>query len=159
MGTRKQDASGNRPLNKVRIWYLDWILNGQKEVGLQMVRIWNGIWNPKAQPFEIRTNGHFVKNFWNPDKTSGFWMVWFSNGWDYSYSRSPTIWKPDHLKLGFNWWEELNAIQVWSKVSSTTQSLTLILLLAEYRSGFQMVVGNYPKPFWFFNGSHFSPSI
>ena len=31
---------------------------------------------------------------------SGFQMVWFSNGWDYSYSHSlsPTSWKPDHLK-------------------------------------------------------------
>ena len=28
-----------------------------------MVRIWNGILNPEAQPFEIRTNSrHFVKN-------------------------------------------------------------------------------------------------
>ena len=32
------------------------ILNGQKEVSLQMVRISNGIWNPEAQPFEIWTN-------------------------------------------------------------------------------------------------------
>ena len=30
---------------------LVWILNGQKEVGLQMVRISNGIENPGAQPF------------------------------------------------------------------------------------------------------------
>ena len=41
---------------------LVWILNSQKEVGLQMVRILNGIQNPEAQPFEIWTNGcHFVK--------------------------------------------------------------------------------------------------
>ena len=48
---------------------LVWILNGQKEVGLQMVQISNGIWNPEAQLFEIQTNGrHFVKTFWNLDK-------------------------------------------------------------------------------------------
>ena len=42
---------------------LVWISNGPKQVGLQMVWISNGIWNPEAQPFEIRTNGrHFVKN-------------------------------------------------------------------------------------------------
>ena len=34
---------------------LVWILNGQKEVGLQMVPILNGIWKPEAQPFEIQT--------------------------------------------------------------------------------------------------------
>ena len=39
------------------------ILNGQKEVGLQMVWISNGIRNPEAQPFEILTNGcHLKKN-------------------------------------------------------------------------------------------------
>ena len=36
------------------------ILNGQKEVGLQIVWISNGIWNPEVQPFEIRCP--FVKN-------------------------------------------------------------------------------------------------
>ena len=42
---------------------LVWVLNGPKEIGLQMVWIVNGIWNPEAQPFEIRSNGrHFVKN-------------------------------------------------------------------------------------------------
>ena len=47
-----------------------------------MVWIWNGIWNPEAQPFEIWTNGcHFVKNHLKsrqkcPDfEWSGFWMV------------------------------------------------------------------------------------
>ena len=36
------------------------------------------------------------KTIWNPNKTSEFWMVWFSNGWDYSYSHSLslTIWNP-----------------------------------------------------------------
>ena len=49
-------------------------------------------WNPDKwlpfcqKPFEIRTN------------MSGFWMVRFSNGWDYTYGHSQTIWKPDHLK-------------------------------------------------------------
>ena len=41
---------------------LVWISNGPKEVGLEMIWILNGIWNPVAQPYEIRTNGgHFVK--------------------------------------------------------------------------------------------------
>ena len=40
-----------------------WILNGQKEVGLQIVWILNWIWNLEGQPFEMWTNGcHFVKN-------------------------------------------------------------------------------------------------
>ena len=40
------------------------ILKGRKEVGLQMVWISNGIWNPEAKPFEIQTNGtNFVKNY------------------------------------------------------------------------------------------------
>ena len=26
------------------------------------------------------------QTIWNPDKMSRFRMVWFSNGWDYSYS-------------------------------------------------------------------------
>ena len=30
------------------------ILNSQKEDGLQMLQILNGIWNPEAQPFEIQ---------------------------------------------------------------------------------------------------------
>ena len=39
------------------------VSNGRKEHGLQMAQIANGIWCPKAQPFEIKTNGHdFVKN-------------------------------------------------------------------------------------------------
>ena len=33
---------------------LVWILNVQKEVGFQMVRILNGIGNPKAQPLIIQ---------------------------------------------------------------------------------------------------------
>ena len=42
-----------------------WILNGQKEIGLHTVRIWNGIWNLVAKPIEIRTNGcRFVKDHW-----------------------------------------------------------------------------------------------
>ena len=58
------------------------ILNGQKEAGLQMVWILNGVWNPEAQPFEIWTNGRlFVKNHlkfgqkWPNFEWSGFWMV------------------------------------------------------------------------------------
>ena len=36
---------------------------GPTQVGLQMVWIMNGIWNPEAQPFEIQTDGlHFVIN-------------------------------------------------------------------------------------------------
>ena len=38
-----------------------WISNVQKEVGLQMVQISNGIRNPEARPFEIQTNGHYFE--------------------------------------------------------------------------------------------------
>ena len=52
-----------------------------------MPRVWilKGIWNPETKQFEIWV------------KTSGFWMVRFSNQWDYSYSHtySPNQWKPD----------------------------------------------------------------
>ena len=42
---------------------LVWILNGQREFALQMVKNLNWIWNSEAQPSEIWTNGHhFVKN-------------------------------------------------------------------------------------------------
>ena len=36
-----------------------WILIIQKEVGLQMVQILDGIWNPEAQQFD--DGSHFVK--------------------------------------------------------------------------------------------------
>ena len=50
-------------------------VNGQKVVGLQMVWILNGIWNPDAQPFEIRTNG-CIFSVCNPDfEWSRFQMV------------------------------------------------------------------------------------
>ena len=43
------------------------ILNGQKEIGLQMVQIKNEIWNLEVQPFEIQTNGcHFVQKHLKP---------------------------------------------------------------------------------------------
>ena len=61
---------------------LVWISNGQKEVGLQMVQISNGIWNLEAQPFEICTYGrHFVKNHLKSGQKhldfewSSLWMV------------------------------------------------------------------------------------
>ena len=61
---------------------LVWISNSQKEVGLQTVWIWNGIWNPEAQPFEIWTNGcHLFKNYLKSGKKCpdfdrfGFGMV------------------------------------------------------------------------------------
>ena len=39
------------------------ILNGLKEVGLQLVQISNGFWYPEAWPFEIQKNGcNFVEN-------------------------------------------------------------------------------------------------
>ena len=77
------------------------------------IRAWvaNGLdfkwdFNLEAQPFEIWTNyHHFVKKntfeIWT--KTSRFWMVQFSNVWDYSYSHclSPTIWNPTLKKSRF----------------------------------------------------------
>ena len=59
------------------------ILNVQKEIGLQMVWVWNRIWNPEAQPFEIRKNGqHFFKNYLKSGQKHldfewfGLWMLW-----------------------------------------------------------------------------------
>ena len=46
--TKKQNL--NRHDLKSR---LVWILNDPKEVGLQVVLISNGIWNPESKPFEI----------------------------------------------------------------------------------------------------------
>ena len=59
---------------------LIWILNGQKEVGLLIVWILNGIWNPDATSFEIR---YFVKNYLKARQN-----IQILNGWDYSYSFS-----------------------------------------------------------------------
>ena len=59
------------PNVKLRLGLKNYILNGQKEVGLQMGWILNGIWNLEAQPFEIRT-------IWNMTfKKFGFQIVWF----------------------------------------------------------------------------------
>ena len=61
---------------------LVWISNGQKEVGFQMVRILNGIWNLEAPAFEIQTNGRqFVNKYLKSGQNrsyfelSVFWMV------------------------------------------------------------------------------------
>ena len=85
---------------------LVWISDSQKEAGLQVVWILNGIWNMEAQQFEIRTRGrHFFNNWisngpvfkwlgrrakaqtfedwtiWNPTfKSSDFKCLWISNG-------------------------------------------------------------------------------
>ena len=49
------------------------ILNGQKEVGLQMVRILNGIWNPEAQQSESgQMAAILLKPFEIPTKLFGF---------------------------------------------------------------------------------------
>ena len=64
-----------------------------------MVRILNGIWNLKTQPFKTWLMATILsKTFEIWTKTSGFWMSRFFNGWDYSHSQSTTIWKLDHLK-------------------------------------------------------------
>ena len=56
---------------------LIWIFNGQKEVSLHLVYIFNQIWYLEAQHCEIQTNGrHFVKNHM---LTSWFQMVYFLN--------------------------------------------------------------------------------
>ena len=56
-------------------------------IWLQMVQILKGFWNPEAQPFEIRINGHhFVKKpFEIQTKMFGFKMVRFSKVLDFSY--------------------------------------------------------------------------
>ena len=76
-----ENVQNNLYSGDLKSW-LVWILNGRKEVGLQMVQISNLIWNSKAQPFEIRTNGcHFIKNHLKSRQKhidfewSSFWMV------------------------------------------------------------------------------------
>ena len=78
---------------------LVWISNGPKQVGLQMVWISNGIWNPEAQPFEIRTNGrHFVKNHLKSgQKRPDFeWLIAKARPFE-----NRTIWNPTFKKSGF----------------------------------------------------------
>ena len=73
----------------------------KKRLGCKLTGFWTNLksWSPTIwkldkwptfchKPFEMQT------------KMSRFWMVRFSNGWDDSYShcKSPTIWKPDHIK-------------------------------------------------------------
>ena len=62
--------SGTVTISSVDLKFgLFWILNGRKEVGLQMVQLSNEIWNLEAQPFEILTNGrHLVKHHLKSDK-------------------------------------------------------------------------------------------
>ena len=63
-------------------------LNFEWDLKSRCPTIWNlDKWAPFCQkPFEIWT------------KTSGFQMFQFLNGWAYSHSEIPTIWKPDHWK-------------------------------------------------------------
>ena len=86
MGIWNLTQAGFQMVQKRFCWKF-WISNGTWNPDQT---IWNlAQWPPCCQkPFEIRT------------KTSRFWMVQFSNGWEYSYNhrKSPTIWKLDHLK-------------------------------------------------------------
>ena len=87
---------------------LVWILNGQKEAGLQMVRILNGIWNWKPN--------HFIKNYWKSwlnclyFERSGFQMVG---------TIAIAIAKPDHLKTRpFEIWPAKSLDFEWSDFRS-----------------------------------------
>ena len=62
------------------------IFNGQKRLGCKCFGFW--------MPFEIRKLNHLKSG----QKCLFFWIVWFSNGWDYYYSYSRIIWTPHHLK-------------------------------------------------------------
>ena len=67
---------------------LAWISNDWKEIWFQLVWISNLIYNPEAQQFEIWINGcNFVKNHLKSGPKHMDPMVWFSNSWDYNYSR------------------------------------------------------------------------
>ena len=90
-----------------------WILNGQKEVGLQMVLILNGIWNPKPPSFEIQTNGHHLSKtieIWT--ETFGFWMVRTNLARTFE---KRTIWNPTFKKPGFQMFPYIE----WSNFRST----------------------------------------
>ena len=78
---------------------LVWIWNGQKEVGLQMVWISNGIWSPEAKPFEIRTKWppFCQKPFEIQTNISGFWMTIAKD----QPFENWTIWNPTFNKSGF----------------------------------------------------------
>ena len=76
-----------------------------KQVGLQMVRISNGIWNREAQPLEIRTNGcHFVKNYLKSGKSlvlNGLVFEWLGQAINIAEAgpfENWTNWNPDQLK-------------------------------------------------------------
>ena len=66
------------------------------------------------KPFEIRT------------KTSRFWKVWYSKGYGYSFSHSPTIWKPDHLKSNPQkvWISNVSGIQISTVYIITNLKIT-----------------------------------
>ena len=96
---KKCNKSCFKSSGDLKSWHVR-ISNGWKEVGLQMVLISNGVWNPEAQPFEILTNGHnFVKNYLKPgQKCPDF--GWFSFKWLGTFLKLKLLWKPGHLKSG-----------------------------------------------------------
>ena len=112
---------------------LVWILNGQKEVGLQMVRIWKGIWNPLAQPFEIWTSGrHFVNNHlkygqkypnleWSSFRMVGTIAIAQAKARPFE---NPTIWNRTFNKSGCQMFQDFK----WSNFRSPLYLLKLVLL-------------------------------
>ena len=82
-----------------------------------MVWISNGIWNPEAQPFEIRTNGrHFVKNHLKSgQKRPDFeWLIAKARPFE-----NRTIWNPTFKKSGFQMFPDFK----WSDFRSPLYSL------------------------------------
>ena len=86
-------------MKTVGIWYLDKYRVGMVEkrwvFKWSRFQIGSEIWKPN-----YLRSGQMAPVLWkaigNSKKMSGFGMVWFSNGWDYSCS--PNICKIDHLK-------------------------------------------------------------
>ena len=126
------------------------ILNGQREVGLQMVWILNRIWNPEARPFRIWTSGrHFVKNHLKSGQKclhfewSGFQMVGtiavaiakarpFENR---------TIWNPTFEKTGFQMFLDFE----WLDFRSSLYLMVDHLKSNLKKVGFWRVVFRFPN--------------
>ena len=77
-----------------------WISNGQKEVGLQMVWISNGIWKLEDWPYCSYTEGAWIKNIGIPI-TLEYWKCWSSDfQWNHlkseqNGSKKTTLWKTE----------------------------------------------------------------
>ena len=111
----------------------------QKVVGLKRIRISNGIWDPEATPFEIRTNGcHFVKNnLKNGQKCPDFEWPGFLMVATLAIDMHQTIWNQIFKKSRL-WMDELQipAVVEWYLLRVAFEYRTKN---GRYRSGNQII--------------------